>query len=163
TKTFARRHDQLPTTHPIAADVPDIESVRLNFDGITYEKGASVLRQLGAWVGDEAFLGSMNGYFREHEYGNATLADFLGALERNVGDGARRRAAGATVRRPRPRQHLGRGRHRRRADAAGPGRLVRVDLRRPRPRGVRVGEGERARAAGAAGGAGRERLPTGVG
>ncbi len=84
-KTSARRQDQLPTTHPIAADVPDIETVYLNFDSITYEKGASVLRQLVAWVGEETFLRSLRGYFRHHAFGNATLADFLQALESGSG------------------------------------------------------------------------------
>jgi aminopeptidase N len=84
-KSSARRQDQLPSTHPIAADVPDVDSVRLNFDAITYEKGASVLRQLGAWVGEQRFLESLQGYFRRHEYANATLADFLTALEEGSG------------------------------------------------------------------------------
>jgi aminopeptidase N len=80
-KAWAYAQDQLPTTHPIAADVPDVESIHLNFDGITYAKGASVLKQLVAWVGQERFLDGMAGYFREHAWGNATLRDFLAALE----------------------------------------------------------------------------------
>ena len=55
-KAKAKAQDQLPTTHPIVADIPDVESVHLNFDSITYEKGASVLKQLVAWVGEEAFF-----------------------------------------------------------------------------------------------------------
>ena len=58
-KTWAYRQDQLPSTHPIAADIPDIEAVKVNFDGITYAKGASVLKQLVAWVGQEAFLSAL--------------------------------------------------------------------------------------------------------
>ena len=80
-KTWALQQDQLPTTHPIVADIPDVESVRLHFDGITYAKGAAVLKQLVAWVGLERFLEGMKIYFARHEYGNAELADFLEALE----------------------------------------------------------------------------------
>ena len=84
-KTWAYRQDQLPSTHPIAADIADIEAVKVNFDGITYAKGASVLKQLVAWVGQEAFLSALRDYFRAHEYGNTVLADLLGALERSSG------------------------------------------------------------------------------
>jgi len=80
-KTWAYRQDQLPSTHPIAADIPDIEAVNVNFDGITYAKGASVLKQLVAWVGQDAFLSAVRTYFTTHEYGNTVLADLLGALE----------------------------------------------------------------------------------
>jgi len=80
-KTWAYRQDQLPTTHPIVADVPDVESIHLNFDGITYAKGASVLRQLVAWVGQDGFLQGMKAYCARHEFGNAELSDFLEALE----------------------------------------------------------------------------------
>jgi aminopeptidase N len=79
-KTWAYRQDQLPSTHPIAADIVDNEAVKVNFDGITYAKGASVLKQLLAWVGREEFLAAMRGYFQQHAYGNTTLADLLGAL-----------------------------------------------------------------------------------
>ena len=84
-KTWALRQDQLPTTHPIVAEVPDIESIHLNFDGITYAKGASVLRQLVAWVGRDRFLDGIKAYCRRHEFSNATLSDFLGALEEASG------------------------------------------------------------------------------
>ena len=84
-KTWAYRQDQLPSTHPIAADIADIEAVKVNFDGITYAKGASVLKQLVAWVGQDAFLSALRDYFRAHEYGNTVLADLLGALERASG------------------------------------------------------------------------------
>ena len=84
-KTWAYRQDQLPTTHPIAADMTDIDSVKVNFDGITYAKGASVLRQLVAWVGEDAFFAGVRHYFRRHAYANTTLADFLGALEEASG------------------------------------------------------------------------------
>jgi aminopeptidase N len=84
-KTWALRQDQLPSTHPIAADIPDIEAVNVNFDGITYAKGASVLKQLVAWVGRDAFLGAMRTYFVTHEYANTELHDLLVALERTSG------------------------------------------------------------------------------
>ncbi|MCU1601326.1 MAG: Aminopeptidase, partial [Frankiales bacterium] len=80
-KTCPYRQDQLPSTHPIAADIPDIEAVKVNFDGITYAKGASVLKQLVAWVGQEPFMAGMRAYFRKHEWGNTTLADLLTELE----------------------------------------------------------------------------------
>ncbi len=80
-KTWAYRQDQLPSTHPIAADIRDMEDVKVNFDGITYAKGASVLKQLVAWVGQEPFMAGMRAYFRKHEWGNTTLADLLTELE----------------------------------------------------------------------------------
>jgi aminopeptidase N len=89
-KTWAYRQDQLPSTHPIATDAPDVQTAEVNFDGITYAKGASVLKQLAAYVGEEAFLAGVRDYFAEHAYGNTTLADLLRALEhssgRNLGD-----------------------------------------------------------------------------
>jgi aminopeptidase N len=84
-KTWAYRQDQLPTTHPIAADMVDTDAVHVNFDGITYAKGASVLRQLVAWVGDDAFRRGCADYFRRHEWANTELADFLAALEETSG------------------------------------------------------------------------------
>ena len=84
-KTWAYRQDQLASTHPIVADIPDISSTKVNFDGITYAKGASVLKQLVAWVGESEFLAGLRTYFRRHEYGNTDLADFLQALEEASG------------------------------------------------------------------------------
>jgi aminopeptidase N len=84
-KAYAYRQDQLPSTHPIAADIPDIEAVEVNFDGITYEKGASVLKQLVAYVGQENFLAGVRDYFGRHAWRNATLTDLLGSLERASG------------------------------------------------------------------------------
>ena len=84
-KTWAYRQDQLSSTHPIAADIPDLQAVEVNFDGITYAKGASVLKQLAAYVGIEQFLRAMRVYFRRHEYGNTTLADLLRALAEESG------------------------------------------------------------------------------
>lgn len=79
-KAWAYVQDQLPTTHPIVADISDLEAAKQNFDGITYAKGASVLKQLVAYVGFDTFIQAARGYFREHAYGNTTLADLLGAL-----------------------------------------------------------------------------------
>ncbi len=84
-KTWAYRQDQLSSTHPIAADIPDVQAVEVNFDGITYAKGASVLKQLAAYVGIEEFLRAMRVYFRRHEYGNTTLADLLRVLAEESG------------------------------------------------------------------------------
>jgi aminopeptidase N len=84
-KTWAYRQDQLPSTHPVAADIRDIEDVKVNFDGITYAKGASVLKQLVAWVGQDAFLAGLRSYFQEHEFGNTVLADLLSQLEEASG------------------------------------------------------------------------------
>ena len=84
-KAWAYRQDQLPTTHPIAADIPDIATVEVNFDGITYAKGAAVLKQLVAYVGREHFLDGLRGYFAKHAWGNATLSDLLAALEESSG------------------------------------------------------------------------------
>ena len=84
-KSIAARQDQLETTHRIADDVPDTDSVRQNFDGITYHKGAAVLRQLVAWVGDDAFMRGVQDYFRRYKWGNATLDDFLDCLRRASG------------------------------------------------------------------------------
>jgi aminopeptidase N len=80
-KAKAKAQDQLPTTHPIVADIPDVESVLLNFDPITYEKGGAALKQLVAWVGEDAFFKGVNTYFKRHEYGNTELSDFLAPLE----------------------------------------------------------------------------------
>jgi aminopeptidase N len=84
-KSWAYRQDQLPSTHPIAADIPDLQAVEVNFDGITYAKGASVLKQLAAYVGTENFLSGLRLYFSKHAWGNATLADLLAALEEASG------------------------------------------------------------------------------
>ena len=84
-KSWAYRQDQLPSTHPIAADIPDIHAVEVNFDGITYAKGAAVLKQLVAYVGRENFLDGVRKYFGAHAWGNAALADLLSALEQTSG------------------------------------------------------------------------------
>ena len=80
-KSWAYRQDQLPSTHPVAADIPDLQAVEVNFDGITYAKGASVLKQLVAYVGLEQFLAGLRSYFAAHAWGNATFGDLIGALE----------------------------------------------------------------------------------
>jgi aminopeptidase N len=84
-KSWAYRQDQLPSTHPIAAEIPDLAAVEVNFDGITYAKGASVLKQLVAYVGLEHFLAGLRDYFRTHAYGNATFDDLIAALEQASG------------------------------------------------------------------------------
>jgi len=84
-KAWAYRQDQLPSTHPIAADIVDIAAVEVNFDGITYAKGAAVLKQLVAYVGRENFLSGVRAYFAQHAWGNASLGDLLDALERASG------------------------------------------------------------------------------
>ncbi|MCR2818710.1 aminopeptidase N [Microbacterium sp. zg.Y1090] len=80
-KAWAYQQDQLPTTHPIVADIPDLEAAKLNFDGITYAKGAAVLKQLVAFVGEEAFFEGARRYFAAHAFGNTTLDDLLTELE----------------------------------------------------------------------------------
>jgi aminopeptidase N len=84
-KSWAYRQDQLPSTHPVAADIPDLAAVEVNFDGITYAKGASVLKQLVAYVGLQEFLSGLRDYFRDHAFDNATFGDLLGALEKASG------------------------------------------------------------------------------
>ncbi len=84
-KAWAYRQDQLPSTHPIAADMTDLEAVRVNFDGITYAKGASALKQLVAWVGEEEFLAGLRAYFREFAWSNTQLPDLLRHLEASSG------------------------------------------------------------------------------
>jgi aminopeptidase N len=84
-KNWALRQDQLPSTHPIAADNYDLHAVEVNFDGITYAKGASVLKQLVAWVGLEPFLVGLRQYFKDHAYANSEFVDLLTALEKASG------------------------------------------------------------------------------
>ncbi len=85
TKVEARIQDEMPTTHPIVADIPDVEAVHLNFDKITYNKGGAVLKQLAAWLGEDTFFDGVHLYLERHSYANATLADFLAALEEESG------------------------------------------------------------------------------
>ena len=84
-KSWAYQQDQLPSTHPIVADMVDLEAVETNFDGITYAKGASVLRQLVAYVGREEFFASVRAYFAKHAWGNTELSDLLTELEATSG------------------------------------------------------------------------------
>ncbi|MDT0265058.1 aminopeptidase N [Streptomyces sp. DSM 44915] len=80
--------DQRPSTHPVAPEpdaVPDTASAWLNFDGISYAKGASALRQLVAWLGQDTFLAGVNDHFARHRFGNATLADFIDSMARASG------------------------------------------------------------------------------
>ncbi|MGN6445456.1 aminopeptidase N, partial [Amnibacterium sp.] len=84
-KNWAYTQDQLPSTHPIVAEIRDLEDVQVNFDGITYAKGASVLKQLVAYVGREPFLAGVHEYFVKHAFGNTTLKDLLVELEATSG------------------------------------------------------------------------------
>lgn len=84
-KSWAYRQDQLPSTHPVVADIRDLDDVQVNFDGITYAKGGSVLKQLAAWVGIDAFFAGVGAYFRAHAFGNTELADLLRELEKSSG------------------------------------------------------------------------------
>jgi aminopeptidase N len=80
-KAWGYRQDELPTTHPVSADVPDTAAALLNFDGISYSKGAAVIKQLAAWVGGDAFEAGLQRYIAEHSYGTTSLGDLLGAME----------------------------------------------------------------------------------
>ena len=79
-KDWGLKQDQLPTTHPITAEIRDLADVEVNFDGITYAKGASVLRQLVSYVGRDAFFAGLHEYLTKHSYANATLDDLLSEL-----------------------------------------------------------------------------------
>ncbi|WBL18426.1 aminopeptidase N [Citricoccus sp. NR2] len=80
-KNWAYRQDQLSSTHPITAEIRDLDDVLVNFDGITYAKGASVLRQLVAWVGQENFMAGVRAYFDKHAWSNTELSDLMTELE----------------------------------------------------------------------------------
>jgi aminopeptidase N len=84
-KAWGYRADSYPTTHPVAGEVADTRAALLNFDGIAYAKGASVLRQLMVWVGEDAFFAAVRDHVSRHAWGNATLADLLASLERSSG------------------------------------------------------------------------------
>ncbi len=84
-KTWAYRQDQLPSTHPVVAEINDLEDVQVNFDGITYAKGGSVLKQLAAWVGIDEFFAGVAQYFQQHEWSNTELSDLLSELEKTSG------------------------------------------------------------------------------
>lgn len=80
-KLWAYREDQMSGTHPIATDMIDLDTVEVNFDGITYAKGASTLRQLVAFVGEKDFLAGLSTYFKKYAWGNTELKDLLAELE----------------------------------------------------------------------------------
>lgn len=84
-KAWAYRQDQLPSTHPIAASMPDLDSVYENFDGITYAKGASALKQLVSWVSEDKFLIGLQSYFQKHKWQNTQLTDLLTELSASSG------------------------------------------------------------------------------
>lgn len=80
-KAWALEQDQMPTTHPIDADIPDVAAAKTNFDGITYAKGAAVLNQLVAWVGEDAFFKGARLYFTRYAYSSTRLEDLISCLE----------------------------------------------------------------------------------
>ncbi|MFC4146863.1 aminopeptidase N [Micromonospora mangrovi] len=92
-KNWGYRQDQLSSTHPVYCEMPDLEAVEVNFDGITYAKGASVLKQLVAYVGEEPFRAGLRAYFGKHAWGNATFDDLLSELEAASGRELRKFAA----------------------------------------------------------------------
>ncbi|HET6212557.1 MAG TPA: aminopeptidase N, partial [Micromonosporaceae bacterium] len=92
-KTWGYRQDQLSSTHPVYCEMPDVDAVEVNFDGITYAKGASVIKQLVAYVGLEPFVAGLRAYFVKHAWGNATFDDLLSALEAASGRELRKFAA----------------------------------------------------------------------
>ncbi|GAA0729276.1 aminopeptidase N [Dactylosporangium roseum] len=92
-KNWGYRQDQLSSTHPVYCEMPDVEAVEVNFDGITYAKGASVIKQLVAYVGIDAFRSGLRAYFQQHQWGNATFDDLLSALEAASGKELRKFAA----------------------------------------------------------------------
>ncbi len=92
-KNWGYRQDQLSSTHPVYSEMPDVASVEVNFDGITYAKGASVIKQIVAYVGIDAFVSGLRAYFGAHAWGNATFTDLLSALEAASGKPLREFAA----------------------------------------------------------------------
>ena len=114
-KSWGYRQDQLSSTHPVYCEMPDLEAVEVNFDGITYAKGASVIKQLVAYVGLDSFLTGLRAYFQRHAWGNATFDDLLTELESASGRELRKFAAQwletAQVNTLRPLIEIGAGRH----------------------------------------------------
>ena len=139
-KRWGYRADERSTTHPVSGPVSDTDATFYNFDGITYGKGAAVIKQLVAAIGMDGFRAGMRTYFRRHAWGNATLADFLAALE--AGSGLRLGGWAAGLAGDGLAQHDrggvdGAGRAAR-AAPAGPGRAGRPpDAPAARPRGRR--------------------------
>jgi aminopeptidase N len=126
-KAWGYAADQRPSTHPVApTDVADTTLALLNFDGISYAKGAAALRQLAAWVGDDAFLAGLRAHIAAHRFGNATLADLLAAIAaasgRDLDDWARRWLRTSEVDTLRPRLRLD-----------SPGRYAAVDVAQSAP------------------------------
>jgi aminopeptidase N len=92
-KSWGYRQDQLSSTHPVYCEMPDLEAVEVNFDGITYAKGAGVIKQLVAYVGIDSFITGLRAYFDKHAWGNATFDDLLTELESASGRELRKFAA----------------------------------------------------------------------
>jgi aminopeptidase N len=92
-KSWGYRQDQLSSTHPVYCEMPDLEAVEVNFDGITYAKGAGVIKHLVAYVGLDSFVTGLRAYFQRHAWGNATFDDLLSELEVASGRELRKFAA----------------------------------------------------------------------
>ncbi|MDO4665790.1 MAG: aminopeptidase N [Actinomycetaceae bacterium] len=84
-KAWGISQDQLPSTHPVAAEIRDLADIEVNFDGITYAKGAAMLRQLVAFVGREAFERGLRAYFQQFAWQNTELTDLLTKLQEASG------------------------------------------------------------------------------
>ena len=85
-KLWGYAAERAPSTHPVAGSpAPDAHSALGNFDGISYAKGASVIRQLIAHIGDDTFITGVAAHLRSHAFGNGDLAEFLGAMESAAG------------------------------------------------------------------------------
>ena len=79
-KCWAYSQDQLSGTHPVYDEIEDAAAAGVNFDGITYYKGASVIKHLVAYVGIDAFVQGLRRYFTKHAWGNATFGDLIAEL-----------------------------------------------------------------------------------
>ncbi|HUN36499.1 MAG TPA: aminopeptidase N [Trebonia sp.] len=86
-KAWGIAQDRLPSSHPVAASPATLSEAIANFDGISYAKGAAVLRQLSAYVGEDAFFAGIGDYLRAHAHGNARLPDLLSAVAGRAGAG----------------------------------------------------------------------------
>jgi aminopeptidase N len=84
-KAWGFAQDRLPSTHPVAADTATLSEAIANFDGISYAKGASVLRQLAAYAGEENFFSGIRAYITGHAFANASRADLIAAVAASSG------------------------------------------------------------------------------
>jgi aminopeptidase N len=84
-QTQGYQMDMGPASHAIRSPVPDVDHAMANFDAITYVKGQSVLHQLMAYIGEDAFVEGLRAYFREHAFGNTVLDDLMSAYAAAAG------------------------------------------------------------------------------